>query len=504
MSDNLRQRAVRAIAAVTASQWLAKLVSLGTTLVLVRLLTPEDFGLMAIATTVIGLVSYFDEIGLGAAIVQRKELRDEEINGCFGIAMLTSTTLCVLTIGVSWPAAAFFDSPRLQPVLAVLAFGFLFGALNTVPTSLLQREMRLQATVWIGVTGAIVQSVVAIPLALAGFSYWALVISLFVGKTVSTVWYWRVVQWRPGWPLHLREGVALLSYGLNVTYTRILWHVYMNADKLIIGKLLGEHSVGVYDIGKSLSSLPTSQISGLVTRVASPVFSRVQSDLVRLQAAFLRFTRGVAYVTFPLLGGMALMAPDLVPVLLGDQWDAAVLPLQALCVSEIVRAVANLQSQLLISSGQVKRLVRYSTLCAVVLPSAIAIGAWLDGLRGVSVAWALVYPLLSLWLLREATHVARLRYADVWTSVRGPLLGTLLMAAAIVGLQQVLSPLQLPKVGLLAAQVAGATLVYLWFLVYADRDGLSEVRQALCDFGIPDAKLRRWPFNRVARAARSE
>lgn len=504
MSDNLRQRAVRAMAAVTASQWLAKLVSLGTTLVLVRLLTPEDFGLMAIATTVTGLISYFDEIGLGAAIVQRKELRDEEVNGCFGIAMLTSAALCAVTVALSWPAAAFFDSPRLQPVLAVLAFGFFFGALNSVPMALLQRDMRLQATVWIGVTGAIVQSLVAIPLALLGFSYWALVISLFVGQTVSTIWFWRVAGWRPRWPMHLREGLGLLSYGLNVTYTRILWHLYMNADKLIIGKLLGERAVGVYDIGKSLASLPTAQISGLVTKVASPVFSRVQSDMERLQSAFLRFTRGVAYVTFPVLGGMALVAPDLVPVLLGDQWGAAVLPLQALCISEMVRAVANLQSQLLISSGHVARLVKYSTLCAVCLPSAIAAGAWLDGLRGVSIAWAVVYPLLSTWLLREVTLVTGLRYIEVWAAVRAPLLGTLIMAATITGVHYMLLAWSPSHGVLLVAQVGAAALAYLWFLVYADRDGLSEVRQALRDFGVPDARLQRWPFSRLARTGSAE
>ena len=383
----MRRRVVRAVGANGLSSGLAKIVSLLSTLVLARLLAPEDFGLMALATTVTGVIGLFNEIGIGAAIVQRPTLRAEAIDGVFGIALIASAALCALAVMLSWPAAAFFKLPALQPVLAVLAFGFFFAAANSVPLALLRREMRFQAVLWAGFTCVVVQSATALLFGALGYRHWAIVAGFFAGQLVETLWFWRVSPWRPRWPLPLRAGRELLGYGLNITASRVLWHLYMNADKMIVGKLMNAHAVGVYDLSRSLASLPTSQITGLVVGIAAPVYARVQAEPARLQAVQLRLTRGVAYLSFPLLLGIAVLADELVAVLLGPAWHEAALPLRALCAAEMVASIANLQSQLLISTGHVQRLLRYNLLCTVVMPLAVAAGAWSGGLRGVALAW---------------------------------------------------------------------------------------------------------------------
>ena len=497
MTDDLRRRAVRAIGASSVGGWLAKLVSLLSTLVLVRLLTPEDFGLMAIATTAAGFIGFFNEVGMGAAIVQREKLRDEEINGCFGIAVLASTVLCALAVAASWPVASFFQMRGLQPVLATLGFGFFFGALDTVPISLLRRQLRMQEVMWVGVAGAVLQSIVAIPLAFLGFGYWALVAAFFVGQTVTLVWLWVVADWHPTWPMRLRDGTSLLNYGLGVTYTRVMWHLYMNADKLIVGKLLGAQAVGFYDVSRSLANLPTSQITGMVTSVAAPVFARVQADAGRLGAVLLRLTGGLTYLTAPLLFGIAVTAPELVLVLLGPQWAASVLPMQALCISEFFAAtINNLQAQLLISTGRVQRLIRFTTLCAVVMPLALAIGAWQAGLIGVALAWACVYPLLNIVIAREALRACGLAPWQLWRAMRQPLFGALLMVAGVQAARTGLHALNLPDPAVLAGSVAIGALIYLSYLLIFDRSGLAEIRQVLIDFGVPARHTDRWPFNR--------
>lgn len=497
MSDSLRRRVVRAVGATSLGASLAKIVSLTATLVLARLLTPEDFGLMAMASTVTGFIGFFNEIGIGAAIVQRATVRKEELNGCFGIAILTSLLLSVIIFFVSWPAAQFFNMPQLQKLLNVLGLGFIFGALNTVPVALLRRELRFQTVMWLGLSSAIIQALVTIPLAAFGFGYWAIVIGFFVGQTIATLWYWRVSTWRPTWPLQLREGQTLLVYGIDITFTRVLWHAYMNADKLIVGKLLGERAVGVYDVSRSLASLPTSQISGLVTGIASPVFSRLQKDLPQLRSVQLRLTRGVAYLTFPLLAGISVTAAELVPVLLGNRWSEAILPLQALCISEAVATVANLQAQLLISTGRAKQLVRYNLICVIVMPLSLTLGAWLQGLLGIALAWALVFPLLSVWLLRDALHASSLSVSAFWQALRQPLQGSLMMVAAVFIARYFLQPFGLPALFELLSDVATGVLTYMSYVVLFDREGLKEIRQVLSDFGVSETALCRWPFNRV-------
>ena len=498
MSDGLRRRVVRAVGATSVGSGLAKLISLTSTLVLVRLLTPQDFGLMAMATTVTGLIGFFNEIGLGAAIVQRTNVRQDEMNGCFGIAILASVLLSLLVVAISWPAAAFFNMPALQSLLSVLGFGFFFGALNTVPVALLRKDLRFQTVLWVGLSSSIVQALVAIPLAALGFGYWAMVVGFFVGQTVTTVWYWRVSTWRPSWPLRLREGRGLLVYGVDITYTRVLWHAYMNADKLIIGKLMDAHAVGVYDVSRSLASLPTSQISGLVTSIASPVFARVQADPLQLQRVQLRLSSGVAHLTFPLLAGIAVLAAELVQVLLGNKWSEAVFPMQALCISEAVATITNLQAQLLISTGRVKQLVRFNLVCAIVMPLSLAAGGWFGGLPGVALAWATAYPALAIWLMRDALRASGLPASLFWHAIRHPLLGSLVMVLAVTAARAMLALLMAQPLLVLLSCVTVGVVVYGSYVVLVDREGLTEIRQVLADFGVPERVLNRWPFNRAA------
>lgn len=497
MTQDLRRSVVRAIGSSTMISLLSKVVSLCGTLVMVRLLSPGDFGLVAVAMTIAGIVAFFNEIGLGAAIVQRKEVAADELSGCFGLAVLASTALCAVVLALSWPMAHYYEMPTLQPVLAVLAFSLYFGALDTVPQALLRKAMRFQVVLWASASTVLVQTAVAIPLAWMGYKHWAIVAGYLAGQTTATVIYWSVSGWRPVFPIRLGKGLQLIGYGLNVTYSRVLWHLYMNADKLIIGKLLGAHAVGVYDVARSLSNLPTSQIAGVATNIASPVFARLQSDLHSLQEAMLRLVRGISYLAFPVLLFMAVLAEELILVLIGTKWTDAVWPLRALCLAEIVATIAVLQSQLLISTGQVRRLVRYNTGCAVVLPAAIAAGAYAGGLPGVALAWGLAYPLVSTWLLRESLAVAQLPLSRFMRAVGPAALWASLAALAILVVRPTLAAWGPTVVPLLGGAAVG-TGVYLACLIYLDRSGLTEVRQVLLDLGISPHKLAVWPFSRLA------
>jgi O-antigen/teichoic acid export membrane protein len=495
MTTNVRRSVVRALGASSAISVVTKVLSLTSTLVLVRLLTPADYGLVAIATAVTGIIGFFNEIGLGSAIVQRQSATREEINGCFGIALLASTAIVVVAVAMAWPMAGFYGMPELGPVLAVLGACLYFGALNTVPVALLRKELRFQPVLWSGTLSVVVQSAVAIPLAFAGFKHWSIVVGFVAGQASGTLLFWISSGWRPNLPMRLAAGKALMGYGLNITANRLLWHVYMNADKLIIGKLVGAHAVGVYDVARSLANLPTSQISGVATNIASPVFARLQSDTQQLGQAMLRLVRGVAYLVLPILMGMAVLAPDLVVVLAGERWIEAAWPLRALCFAEMVASVASLQAQLLISSGNATRLIRYNTLCALVLPASLALGAWQAGLMGVALVWALVYPVVYAWLLRETMRIVELPVSRFVRALFRPLSAALLLGLAVVVTSLALANWP-PLVRLVAGAMTG-TLTYMAYVVLADREGLAEIHQVLRDLGLSEAKLARWPFTRL-------
>ena len=497
MNQDLRSKTVKAIGHLGLGGALGKVISLASTLIMARLLTPADYGLMSMAMVLDGFIGFFNEVGIGAAIVQKTDLTETEVNGCFSFSILASLLLFGLTALLSWPAADFFDNPALQPMIAVLASNFVFGAIGTVPLAFLRKEMHFKAVAGINISGLFLQSALALLLAWNGFGAWSLVWAFVASSLFQSVGAFYLSSWRPTSLRGLREALGLMRYGLQVTMTRIFWYFYNNADKVVIGKVLGNRPLGIYDMALSLATLPTSQITSLATNVSSPLFSRLQNDRPQLQAFILHFTRGIAYVTYPAVIGMLMCANELIAVLLGKEWMPMLVPFGALCLMGLVRSVDPLLSQVLISTGRARQLSGYTLTCGIVMTAAIIAGALVDGLHGVSVAWVVVYPLLSvrlLYLVSAATGLPMRAYYECLLPVAT---ATAAMAAAVFAARTALLALNLPALPILVAEIATGAVVYVGWIIQFDRRGLGQIRQVMLDLGISKQRLERWPFNRA-------
>lgn len=497
MSAELRSKTVRAIGHLGLGGALGKVVSLGTTLIMARLLSPADYGLMAMAMTVIGFIGFFNEVGIGSAIVQKSELGREEVNGCFAIALLASCALFGATALSSGIIARFFGAPTLGPMIAVLASAFVLGAFGTVPLAFLRKEMRFKVIAGITILSTVVQSGLALLLAWKGFGVWSLVWACVAAAAVQSAGAFWLSPWRPRGRYGMREASTLVMYGLQVTSTRVFWYFYSNADKVIIGKMLGARALGIYDMAFSLATLPSSQITTLATNVASPLFSKLQHDLPKLSQFILHFTRGVAYMTYPALIGMLVCSHELVAVILGDKWSELLIPFGALCLMGLIKSVDPLLSQVLIATGNAKKLAGYTLMCGVVLSLSVLGGAYFDGLRGVSLAWVLVYPLLSVKLLSDVCAVTGMKMREYYRVLAHVLLGALAMAAVVLLVRALALGAGAPVLVALVLEIASGALAYIGWIVYLDRRGLSDIRQILLDLGIARHRLERWPFNRL-------
>lgn len=498
MSTDLRSKTIRAIGHLGLGGAFGKVISLTTTLVLARLLSPADYGLMAIAMVVIGFVSFFNEVGIGSAIVQKTKLTDSEVNGCFAIALMASSLLCLVTILASGLIADFFGNAQLRPMLSVLASAFILGAFGTVPLAFLRKEMHFKAIAGITIVAVIVQSLVCLACAAAGMAAWSLVWGFLAYSIVQTMGALLLSPWRPKGPYGIREASSLVMYGLHVTNSRVFWYMYTNADKLIVGKLLGERSVGIYDMAFSLATLPSSQVTSLVTNVASPLFAKLQNDLARLTAVILKLTRGIAYVTYPALVGMLVTSRELIAVILGDKWMDILIPFAALCMMGLIKSVDPLLSQVLIGTGHAKKLSAYTALCGVVMSLAVFVGAVLDGLRGVSIVWVVVYPLLSSKLLYDACRITGMKMTDYYTNLFPVLLGAAVMGGVVLVVRELTLYLAMSLPMVLLIEIASGALAYFLWIIYRDKQGINEIREVLLGIGVPEYRLNRWPFIRKA------
>lgn len=492
----MRSKTIRAMGHLGLGSALGKIISLGSTLILARILSPGDYGLMSIAMIIIGFIGFFNEVGIGAAIVQKSELTTTEVNGCFAIAVLISFILLLVTIAASGSIATFYGNPQLRAMISVLSIGFLLGAISTIPMAFLRREMQFKEIAGINLLAIAIQSIISVILAKLDYGVWSLVWGFIVANIVTSIGFFALSPWRPKGQYGMREASKLVIYGLHITSSRIFWYLYTNADKAIIGKLLGVKALGVYDMAFSLATLPSGQVTTLVVNVAAPLFSKLQHQMADLNSVVLKLTRGLAYLTYPALIGMLVCSRELIMVALGPQWHDVLIPFSALCLMGLIKSVDPLLSQVLISTGHAKKLAAYTALCSVVMLLGVVIGAKLDGLRGVSIVWIVAYPLLTIKLLRDVCKITGLSMLAYYRNLIPVLLGAAVMGLAVLAIREIALPLTSSLFLLLIIEILSGMLTYFFWIVYLDRRALDDIRQTLFDLGIAESKLDRWPLNR--------
>jgi O-antigen/teichoic acid export membrane protein len=498
MSESTGKKAVRALAVVGSGKVMEKVLSFGTTLVLARLLSPEDYGIMAMAVIVIGFVDFFNEIGISSAIVQRTPITQRELDGCFWISVGLSISLYIITVLAAPLAASAMGAPVLANIVPVLAIGFIFGGVGSVSMGLLRKEMNYRPLVLSNLTAIALQGAVAVALAWAGKGVWALVAGSVVAGIVRTLGIFISARWRPSAIHGFRDALLVASYGLQITYSRFFYYLSENLDSIIIGRLRGDRVLGLYSMGTALSTIATSHITSIVVDVASPLFAKLQNDTARLSQYTCQITRGLSFLVFPILFGSAAVADDIVPLALGEKWIELIPAFRILCFAVVLRSVAPVLSQLLISTGHARAVVRNMAWNALSIAVSVAIGVHYYGLPGAATAWLLVYPTTFALQLYCAVKLVGLSLPDYFTALRPALIASVVMFATVTLAGLGADYLALPHAANTLAQVITGALAYVGWLVYCSRGAIRDLRDVLLQMGIAPQKLTFWPFSKLA------
>lgn len=467
--QKLDKTVVGGMAWTAASRWGSQIVTWGTTLVVARLLTPADYGLVGMATVFLALITLFSEFGLGTAVVTFDNLNVDQRSQLHTISVLLGVLGFLVSCGLAVPLGLFFHAPRLPLVVIVTATGFLVVAYRTVPYALLQKEMRFRLLAMLDGVQIIAQAVGTLALAVLGFGYWALVIGGLIGKTASAVlpFVFEPLRFsRPRWKSIERE----LRFSWHVISGRLYFYGYDNADMLIVGRVLGEGPLGAYSLGYTLAHAPAEKVAAVTNRVALSLFAAVRSDLAALRRYLRNLTQGISLVIFPTGIGTTLVAPEFVYLVLGKKWAPAIVPLQFLALYAAFRAIRTLLSPLLNALGAPNRVMRNNLLILTVLPVCFYIGShW--GTTGVAACWVLIYPLLTLPLLRDVFQKLEMRKREYFTALWPALSGSIPMVVVVVFLKWWL-PQSLPLYLRFGSQVLGAVAAYSLTLLVFHRERL--------------------------------
>lgn len=458
------------LAWTAAAKWSAQVLSWASTLIVARLLAPDDYGIIGMAAVYLGVVQIISEFGLSTVIVQR-ELPAEQISRINGISLLIGLAMFAVSAAAAPLIAMFFREPPVRAVVIVLATTYVITSLQVVPIGVLSRERQFRRIALIESAEVLAQVAVTLGLAIAGASYWALIFGNIAGKLVNTTLMVSARGHRFAWPRQFSQLRSELTFGWHVVVARLSWYGYSNADFVVIGRLLGKAALGAYTFGWTIASLPADKISGILARVTMPIFAAVQEDAAALQRYVVRISEAIVVVVLPASIGMALVARDFVQCFLGDRWSAAIIPLQLLSIHVTIRVVNALLGQLLFAVGDARQNMRVGLWLVGIMPVLFVIGAKLWGPPGVALMWLVGHPIITFPSLIAYTarriEMPLSRFAEAFGP---PVIGVAVMAVFVLAAQALL-PRGAPSAARLALGVGAGAVTYpafMW-LVYRER-----------------------------------
>jgi teichuronic acid exporter len=446
------------IAWTAAAKWTTQAFTWASWLIVARLLSPEDYGLVSMAAIYLGLITLLSEFGLGAAVLTVRELSLEQIRQLNGLALLMGLGSLLASCAMAIPLGRFFRAPQLPLVIVAMSTTFLITALKTVPLALLQRDLRFKALALIDMSQALVLAMSMIGFALAGFRYWTLVCGGLLSALISTGAMLKLRHPAFAWP-RLKSLKQPMTLSSHVIIGRLCWYVYWNADFLVAGRILGKTALGVYDLAWNLANIPVDKVTALVGQVTPAVFSAVQTELPAMRRYLLRITEGLALITFPVSLGLVLVARDFVLVVLGPKWEGTIAPLQLLAAYAGFRSITALLAQVLLVTGDSRLLMWNGVAWAILMPMSFYAAGSRWGTVGLAMAWVVLYPFtvaMPYWrMFRRIQLSPRAYLGALW-----PALSATALMAAVVFAVRAFSGTEWTAGFRLAAQIGAGVISY--------------------------------------------
>ncbi len=446
-------------------------LTLVATIILARLLAPEQFGLMGYCLIAIQYLDILNNFGMDTALISRRDRLEEAANAAFGISLILSLILFGLTWVTAPLIAAFFREEQVIPLLRLLVVVLPLSALSMVPRALIKRELRFKAKLIPDVGRNLVKGLCSIGLAWAGFGVWSLVWGTIAGEAVSTVALWVIARWRPTFSLNWQVTREMTSFGIHMISVGLVGALRSNVDYLIVGRILGAAALGYYTIAYRIPELIIRNLNYVVGNVAHPLIARLQTDLQQLRSVYFAYIRYIALFTFPAGVGIALTADPFIRVFYTSKWEAAILPMQAVAIALAISSIGFVPGVLYKAVSR-PEVLNQTTL--VKLPVTIGVlwyaARW--GINGVAlsqIGLAIFYVTLDSIVVSRIIQFSTL---ELLRALAPALAGAGMMAVALVTVNTFLAPAGLAGlVGLilvgLATYAATLTLVKREIVVQA-------------------------------------
>lgn len=446
--------------------------------VLAHRLTPADYGVAGLALVSTSFISIFSDPAFGSALIQRPAVSDLDRSTAFWTTTVLGLAATALAFLVAGPVAEFFGQPRVADLLRLASLGIALASLSTVHGALLTRDLAFRGLELRQIGSALVGAAVAIGLALSGAGPWAIVGGAVASAAVASLGTCLVSPWQPKLIFSRNSLRELGAYGARVFGVRLVGWSNQNMDSVLIGRFIGARQLGAYSLAYNAMFLPTARIALPIQSVLSPAFAALQGQPERLERAWLSSKRISGSVTVPMNVVLLVTAPDLLHVVFGSKWSAAIVPLQLLCIAGVALSLLSFHGGLLVATGHAGVLLRLAVASAVVTLGAFALGVPF-GITGVAGFYAaakwILFP-VDLVVTSRAVGFSTRRAFRVTTEVI-----PFALAATGIGVvvRAALVSASLPPASRLVVVAAAVIASYVALVAAFAPDLVSEARRLL-------------------------
>ena len=400
-NSDLKNKSIDGVAWNVVGKISTHLVTFIVSIFLARLLTREDFGMVAMAMFFISVTQAFMDFGLTTALIQKKNPTEVQINTVFYINCVLAVVLTLLLIGCSGLIGKFYNNAEVASIAKFISYIFIIYALNGVQRAILTKELQIKTLTILNLCGAFVQGVSGIYLAFNGYGVWSLVYSNFLGSVVTSILLWIQSTWRPKLMFKLSEIKDLFNFGYKMFFVRILDSIYVKLDELIIGKIFAADVLGSYNRAKTFNNMIVSYTSDSLSGVFLPVISHLQDDIAQVKKVVKKSLEAVALLVFGVTALLYLNAESLIVLLFGEKWLVSVGYFQVLAFVAYGFPVSVILVNALLGLGKSGTFLKLDIIKKVIGLSGMAVGfVWgIYGFLWANVLVTVICVTINMWFV---------------------------------------------------------------------------------------------------------
>jgi len=413
---NLRQKTISGLFWSFISQGGKQISQFIITVILARLLSPNDFGLFAMVTVFVNFAAIFSEMGISSALIQKQDTLDRHYYSAFWLNVVGGIVLTIIFIVASPLIAWFYKKPELQPILIVISINFFISSFVVIQQVILTKEMDFKSLAVRDIIAVVLSGAIGIYMAYHGFGVWSLVYQSIAFTLFNAVLLWVLSSWRPKFEFAILDLKDIFCFSANLTGFNVINYFARNIDQLLIGKFLGTQALGYYTIAYKIMLYPLQNISWVIGKVMFPAFSKIQNDLEKVRNTYMKMVKAISLVSFPLMLGLFVIAPEFVNVFFGQKWGPIIILLRIFCFCGIVQSIGTTVGNILLSQGRADLQLKMQLLGTAIVVMSIIMGLrW--GINGVAFCYTLQSVIWVHFTFYITNKLIGLKYKEFYSKI---------------------------------------------------------------------------------------